>query len=519
MPGIGCVTCHTANVHGLYGSAALTLKPGMSEAARSYALWRPERHRQAMRPALLRSAEFCGACHRKSYSLPQNGFRWMPVQDEYGQWQDSNYSGQAMLAPTTTGGRKDCRGCHLDPGLKKRPALEIEAFLRPVRPDGPAPVALTDAAARSMAGADEPHYLDIVVRNSGIGHEFPTGMPDQREAWLEVRLTGPAGTAVLEAGRVRPGAPLPASAHAYRLIGTDRGGRPVNHGNLDELTNIVEHRRIPAGGADLARYAFGASRPRLGALSVRLLRRRRPEFAGWVRRATGCDDEGSECIEVLAERRWPLGSGARTKQPGDGVDAAAARWRAYGEALASVKAYPFAIQALRRSLSARPRDVAGLLALGRVFLAEGDLLAGQDQLRLARDAAGRQDPRVQAWEAVATRTAHPERAAETLAELVEQHPRDRRLRFELGRAQMDLLRNREALEQFRTMLDLDPTDAGAHYNLMLSHQRLNELSEARKEEVIYRLLASEERISPRAARGREAVEATLLHVHELEPPR
>ena len=206
--------------------------------------------------------------------------------------------------------------------------------------------------------------------------------------------------------------------------------------------------------------------------------------------------------------------------PDEGGDYLARRWRDYGAALTRVQAYPQAIQALNRALSRNPADLETLLALGRVFLEEGDLLAAREQFGRAA-AAAPDDARASAWDAsIERKMGQPEAAARMLAPLVRRFPRDAKLRFELGKSLMDQLRNEEAARQFEAMLDIDPLDRTAHFNLMLCRQRLNQLSVARREEVIYRLLNDENTPPLAPASGQPSYrEDELLHVHPLEPRR
>lgn len=503
--GIGCNSCHRADtVHALYGSAALQLRAG-GEAERhpwQVLLRRKQHAAENDRPSFLRSAEFCGACHRKNWNLPQNGFHWMPGPDEFGQWQASRYSPASLFASGERAQPRSCLGCHTAHGetpaaaRSTRPALELSLFMR--RGLAGRLVDLLTSPLPTRSG--EPLWLDVVVRNAGIGHDFPTGMPDLQESWLEVSLLDSAGQERLSAGRVTPGGRLPRAAHVYRLVAVDRKQRSIAHGNLDEMVAVAEWRRIPAGAADLARFAFNAPPGGVGRVRVRLLRRRRPEFSAWVREPV------QRAPEVLASIESGMTDSASVPA-GEG-----ARWRNYGLALGSVKAYPEALQALTRALQTERGDAETLLALGRVYLDDGDLLAAREQFRQASAA----DPlRGHAWEgAVLRRMGQPDQAAALLEPLARRYPRDLRLRFELGSAYLAALRNAEAAREFEAMLDVDPIDVSAHYNLMLCLQRLNRLTDARREETIYRLLRRE---SARVPEARSSLEDRPLHVHRLEP--
>jgi tetratricopeptide (TPR) repeat protein len=509
--GVSCTSCHHVDaVHALYGSAALRLRGGPAPETRPWqVLLRPKEHAaQNLRPSLHRSAELCGACHRKNWNLPQNGFHWQPGPDEQGQWQTSRYAPSSLFAAGERARPRGCQSCHDAHATPPRTpagrasALDLALFLR----RGPAGRLVDRIADAPPPRPGEPLLLDVVVRNTGIGHDFPTGMPDLQESWLEVTLLDRAGRARFSSGQTASGAPLAASSHVYRLVARDRATRPVLHGNLDEMVSVAEWRRIPAGGADVARFAFQAPPEGVGTVRVRLLRRRRPDFSRWVGEALQREPDVLAQVESSSPE-------ANSEAPAR-VVADAEQWRSYGAALAGVKAYPEALQALARAQQARPGEVETLVALGRVYLDDGDLLAAREQFRQA----GPGDPdRARAWEgAVLRRMGQGDQAATLLEPLVRRFPRDLRLRFELGSAYLAALRNADAAHQFEAMLDVDPIDVSAHYNLMLCLQRLNRLTDARREETIYRLLRQEPTRAPEAV---TSLEDRPLHLHPLEPKK
>jgi len=505
--GLTCTSCHQVDaVHALYGSAALRLRGGPEPETHSWQVsLRPKAHAaQNVRPSLHRSAELCGACHRKNWNLPQNGFHWQPGPDEFGQWQTSRYA-SSLFAPGERVTARGCLSCH-DAHSKsstrsdyRTPALELSLFLR----SGPAGrlVSRSDEAPQTRPG--EPLLLDVVVRNAGIGHDFPTGMPDLQESWLEVTLVDRTGRVRLSSGQTEPGEPVSATAHVYRLIGRNQRQRPVLHGNLDEMTAVSEWRRIPAGAADVARFAFNAPPGGVGEVRVRLLRRRRPDFSRWAGEVVQREPEVLAQVGTKSARA----DVSSLTPPAD----EAGGWRHYGLALAGVKAYPAALQALNRALKANPADVETILALGRVYLEEGDLLAAQEKFRQAVSG----DPeRAQAWEAAVLRgIGQPDQAALLLEPLVRRYPRELRLRFELGSAYLAALRNADASQQFEAMLAIDPLNVSAHHNLMLSLLHLNRLTDARREETIYRLLRQEPNHASETA---NSLEDRPLHLHHLE---
>ncbi|HEU4753609.1 MAG TPA: hypothetical protein VFU47_10920, partial [Armatimonadota bacterium] len=241
--GLGCTTCHAVTqVHALYGSAPLVLGkvPGAADMAANARL-RPKAHAgMLLRPELHRSAAFCAACHRKNFNLPQNGFRWVPGPDEYQDWASSAYSGSALYAASIDGGPKSCLGCHsAHRGNTPLPSTQHPAPASPLTLDLFFRAAATGAPSAEVVGRSAPPrpgaraYLDVVVRNRGIGHDFPTGMPDLWNTWLEVEVRDARGRVVGSSGS--PRARDRNAAHGYRLRPLDRSGRPVPPGRLDEM--------------------------------------------------------------------------------------------------------------------------------------------------------------------------------------------------------------------------------------------------------------------------------------------
>jgi tetratricopeptide (TPR) repeat protein len=516
----------------MYGSAALVVEGAPvddAEGRTPVSVWlRPKAHgRDLLRPGLHGSAELCGGCHRKSWNLPQNGFRWMPGPDEYREWQAGRFAGASVFAVGDPVARRSCLGCHSAhgrAGARSPGAAATPSLASSVTPPMGLDVFLRRTGARSVAEPldealpfppGESALLDIVVRNAGIGHDFPFGMPDLHDCWLEVRVETPDGRAALASSVPRPDGTVAPGAHAYRLVARDRRGAVIRHGNLDEMVQVAEWRRIPAGDADLARYRLAIPAEGLGAVSVRLLRRRRPDFSRWAGEPVR---QAQLLAEISVRPGTRAGAGGGDDARGAPLPPLSERWRHYGTALASVRAYPHAIHALNRALQVRPDDRETLLCLGRVYLDEGDLLAALEQFRKAAAAGGAE--RARAWEAAALRRmGQPEQAVALLRPLAARYPRDVRLHFELGQAYMTQLRNREAAREFEAMLDVDPLDSSGHYSLTLSRQRLNQFSAARREQGIYRLLGEDSPPAGPSARapGRPVVRS--LDVRPLEEVR
>jgi Flp pilus assembly protein TadD len=575
VPAVDCVTCHaTTRLRDLAGNGRFVLTPPAEYPFAQHRdprlRWlhgfllrlRPGPHGAAfMKPELHRSSEFCASCHRMSYSVAQNGYKFLPGADEYGPWQESAFSGQSVAAHMPATETRQCAGCHMPPaghgpshsfvgGNTALPALTRDAtqrhatdrFLRsrsvsvdlfalrrplPVRPPAEEFQAPLEDARVTLRPGEEV-VVDVVVRNRGVGHNFPGGTGDIAQVWLEVALADEAGRRLLEAGAVQPDGAPDSETHGYGRIALDRQGRRIERNNLTEMVTTVppfSPRVIPAGQSDLARYRFRVPR-RAGRvrLTARLLHRpTRPDYAVWA-----LGKPSRVPITSLAEDSvafavaWLPPASTGEPPPEQRPMAQAMRFYDYGTALLAQDDMTRATRAMQAVAELLPGRPEGPIGLGLVYLQEGDLIGARAQLDLAL--------RLQPDETRARfllgkthrRMGQYERALTILEPIVRRFPRDRTLLFELGQCAFSLGRYEEASEMFERMLDVDPNDLSAHYNLMRCQRQLRRFAAARREETIYRYLREDEsvrrmqddflRAHPEIAR-----EAQSVHEHVLRP--
>ena len=203
-----------------------------------------------------RSAAFCGTCHDVSnpaftkdgqgiyqpnpFDAPATNFSphfIAPVERTYSEWLHSDYtSPDGVYAPQFAGNRPDgrvstCQHCHmryvsgyvadtnLNPGIPLRTDMALHDLTggstwlpglltnlypdrgqrrRPSRPALRAPVQLLTNAA-TLAVGDAGGQLKVTVTNE-CGHKLPTGYPEGRRIWLNVKFYDEAHE---PAGRVR----------------------------------------------------------------------------------------------------------------------------------------------------------------------------------------------------------------------------------------------------------------------------------------------------------------------------
>jgi hypothetical protein len=303
--GTTCVVCHTAvKAEPLVGNAALTLAlnelqdywdPALILAA-------PEQHAKAMQAKahnpLMGHAALCGACHTEIRPAAVAGYEEMHLQDTYDEWRRSVYASMGV----------HCQDCHMSPNPAeyvaelKRTGRKPErrglshrfvginyvltsadlpnnliVFLRGGYPPGDISteewkaelltqreliLALLREAADLRIEAPEPAVpgkpwrWDVIVTNSGAGHDLPTGPRDQRFMWLEVKVTDAAGRTLYHSGWFDPKTgEIDPDAVIYLKILRDKAGNVIKRHILFDAHTIEYTRKpIPPKGQDRVPY-------------------------------------------------------------------------------------------------------------------------------------------------------------------------------------------------------------------------------------------------------------------------
>ena len=233
--GATCIVCHTATeARPLIGNGGLTLDINEVNRYMSPALIMsaPEEHARSMQAVnhnpLLAQSEFCGSCHTEIRPTRVNGDFPMHFQETFDEWRLSDYAENNI----------QCQDCHMtdDPAgyvnaLKKGETptkkvshrfvgnnylltdntlpqdvlvalrggwvpghnvfLSSKEWIDDLGKQNSMIKELLRAAAdvkinTSQAIAGEDTQLDVVITNSGAGHNLPTGPLDQRHMWVEL---------------------------------------------------------------------------------------------------------------------------------------------------------------------------------------------------------------------------------------------------------------------------------------------------------------------------------------------
>lgn len=313
--GISCIVCHTISHVDERGNADYVLTPParyLGEGAsgvvkrisdfliRAY----PRQHLADYDRNILRTPEFCGACHKQFIPEALNRFGASPAQNQFDEWRKSHWHNATEPDKSLS-----CRDCHMrlvhdstDPGAGEGGDLRraaddgahrhhgtiatnlfmpqvldlpgrdkhvslTEAWIegRTVIPEiahlwPEGPVVAVELETPEAATPGQPLEFAVSIRNRKAGHNFVTGPLDFLRAWLHVTVDDANGRRLAEWGAIDPetreildepgvihqaGRPRDAGTLVLESIPVDEQGAP-----------ILKHELWRKAGADATRVVF-----------------------------------------------------------------------------------------------------------------------------------------------------------------------------------------------------------------------------------------------------------------------
>jgi tetratricopeptide (TPR) repeat protein len=367
-----------------------------------------------------------------------------------------------------------------------------------------APIDRIPATARR----GESMRVDVVVRTRGVGHFFPGGTVDAFDVWLELKATDEDGRILFWSGMADEDSPVEPGAAFYRSLMVDANGNPIDKRNAFHTRAVVYVKLIPPGAADVVRFRLEL--PEDSGNEITLEAKLNYRKFNWTHTQwayAGEPDpkqEGATFSPDFDDRRFVFTadtsgvSGTLKEIPtvpivvmaedhaivqvvdnnsplpdmsqADETLADRERWNDYGIGLLRQGDLRAAERAFTRVTELEPKYVDGWVNLGRVALAEGDLDRGQEvlaeALRLEPNLA-----RGHYFTGLALKElGEYEQALDHFEIAAEQYPFDRVVRNAIGRVRF---LNKEfdlAISELQAVLDIDPEDLSAHYNLMLAYR-------------------------------------------------
>ncbi|HZE71741.1 MAG TPA: tetratricopeptide repeat protein [Pyrinomonadaceae bacterium] len=575
--GVSCISCHSiqsATGRGIggyvMGEPALLVKEDgtrLLDVKDQEILDDIPSHRRAMMRPLLKSPEFCGACHKSQVPRELNDYKFLrafAVGDEY---QMSSFSKESPH-PYYVRDKETCNSCHMK--REAAPLFDVSAkegklashrwaaantaipvfYKWPEQLDAVTKFLENDALGvdifairRHTKGTGAEEFIaplnrnsftitpgdritaEVVITNKNIGHSFPPELRDFYEAFVEFVVIDQAGKTLYQSGFIKPNGYLDESAHNYKTYLVKGDGSFNDKHHIWRTRALAQNNQIQSGRSDLVRYQFRVPDNAQQPLTLRARLRYRRFTRVFNDYALGKSLDYP--IVSMATAEYMLRVGENTPVPAADIPKNAMpdwrRWNNYGIALIDQRQYPLAIDAFvhAAALDAKYRQMAqvnqaiGLLELEQ-YAEAAAILDEVLQDNPANTRALFQRARV------FIRRGQLDEAERNLRQVLAAFPRDRVSWQQVGELCKIKRDYKGARECYENILHIDPEDLGAHYNLMLVYRKIGMNEEAKRESKIFADLKDDPSALPLAnsflrRHPEMSNESVFWHIHELSP--
>ncbi|MGE0454513.1 MAG: multiheme c-type cytochrome [Vicinamibacteria bacterium] len=394
-------------------------------------------------------------------------------------------------------------------GIKEGGGIDGE-LRAPLRPEVPALV------------PGKTYLLETVVRTLKMGHLFTEGTADSNEAWLDLRVTttrADGSERVLgRTGGLGPDNRVDPWSHFFNNYVLDRDGNRIDRRNAQDIFVALYNHQIPPGAADALHYRLSLPKDVTAPVTVEARLQYRKFDTTYMKHVYGKDYVNELPILTLASDRisFPVTTGAAAAQNAEPPAPEWQRWNDYGIGL--LRKGGKSKGELRQAEHAFEKVEAlgrpdGPLNLARVYFIEGTV---QDQAIAALKRAASFDPPAPAWTVawftgqVDKQNGYLDEAIASFRSILEADDAETRRRgfdfskdyvliAELGqtlferakqeRGEARKARRSELLQdaraQFERVLELDPENTSAHFNLDLLYRQLGDKQRAEKHAAQY----------------------------------
>jgi Flp pilus assembly protein TadD len=372
--------------------------------------------------------------------------------------------------------------------------------------------------------------VDVVVRTKKVGHFFPGGTVDAYDTWLELKGTDDKGQTIFWSGMVEDNGhgPVEKGAHFYRSLQIDAHGNPINKRNAWATRAVVYVRLIPPGAADTVHYRMHIPENAGNKITLHAkLCYRKFAWYGTQEAFAGVPDPSKpDAVASDYDDRPTLFTaslaGVSAKQekipdlptvpvaedevtlPVSAHNAPAPepktivrkeewqRWNDYGIGLFLQGDLKGAAAAFQKVTEADPSNPDGWVNIGRCAVQEGDMARARTVLEKALSLSPSLARANFFYAKVLRSDGNYEGAASRLCSVLTQYPRDRVALNDLGRVLFLERRYEEAVKVLQSVLEIDPEDLQAHYNLMLCYNGLGNEKLAKEHQARYMRFKADE---------------------------
>ena len=309
--GISCIACHSIKETDIKGNADYVieqprrymyeLNSGKTAKFISDFLIRsyPDHHIETFQHKLFKSPEFCAACHKQFIDEEVNNVGWVQLQNQYDNWKNSRWN-----HPGNSNMTIECRECHMplttsnDPGsgddldynrspddgkhrshrflganqyiplAMKLPGAQEHVDLTNKWLQGK--IEIPEIADKWVSGPAVPVELiipikvdleeevkvQVIVTNSKVGHDFPTGPLDIIQTWIELTVTDQKGHLIFASGHLDERKFIQPGTFIFKVEPVDQYGNLIDKHNLWEMVGVRFRRSMFPGFSDKAEYTF-----------------------------------------------------------------------------------------------------------------------------------------------------------------------------------------------------------------------------------------------------------------------
>jgi tetratricopeptide (TPR) repeat protein len=398
--------------------------------------------------------------------------------------------------------------------------------------------------------------VDVVVRTRKVGHFFPGGTVDAFDVWLELEGHDATGRVIFWSGRVEDEGkgPVEPGAHFYRAYQLDGDGNLIDKRNAWQARSVLYVRLIPPGAADVAHYRVKVPKDAKGPLTFTARLNYRKFSHYYTQFAYAGQPKPNQDPKLLSAnynsleysfdaRDIPRNVSGQIKGripdfPIITVASANAtvplgepdwtpvvrqedreRWNDWGIGLLLQGDLKGAEYAFRKATEAEPGYADGWLNVARALIQEGETDAAKPFIEKAMQVNPKLG-RIYFFKALAQKTdGDYDGALKSLQTVSNMYPRDRVVLNQMGRIEFLQRRYADAVKALQRVVEIDPEDVQAHYNLMLAYRGLGDREKAAREQKLFERFKADESAQaitakPRLASAEINNERQPIHDHE-----
>jgi hypothetical protein len=246
--GVQCDFCHTVSESAGIGGASFVVTPGNTK-------WGPFKDsKSAFHDSeyleLHTQSEFCGMCHEVVH--PVNG---LVIDDTYSSWKNGPYAKEDV----------SCQDCHMTSGITRFEAnpgragsgapkrehislhdivggnVFVTELMGAEKEKRLAIERLESAATLSIevpetASIGDNITINVSVRNSGAGHNIPTGVSEIRQIWIELKVTDYEEKEIYLSGKLDESGNIDEGTVIYNnILGNEQGNETIKFWLADRV--------------------------------------------------------------------------------------------------------------------------------------------------------------------------------------------------------------------------------------------------------------------------------------------